>query len=101
MMNDRVDVVLIYIRPCSTWSSKEEKLRLIKTEIEVIHQVALVVKNPPASAGDIKPWVGYLVRKIPWRRAWQPTPVFLPGESYGQRTEEGCKSMGLKRVGHD
>ena len=26
------------------------------------------------------PWVG----KIPWRRAWQPTPVFLPGESYGQ-----------------
>jgi len=26
------------------------------------------------------PWVG----KIPWRRAWQPTPVFLPGESQGQ-----------------
>ena len=30
------------------------------------------------------PWVG----KIPWRRAWQPTPVFLPGESYGQRCLE-------------
>ena len=27
-------------------------------------------------------WVG----KIPWRRAWQPTPVFLPGESHGQRS---------------
>ena len=27
------------------------------------------------------PWV----RKIPWRRAWQPTPGFLPGESHGQR----------------
>ena len=27
------------------------------------------------------PWVG----KIPWRRKWQPTPVFLPGESRGQR----------------
>ena len=27
------------------------------------------------------PWVG----KIPWRREWQPTPVFLPGESHGQR----------------
>ena len=25
------------------------------------------------------------VRKIPWRRAWQPTPVFLPGESHGRR----------------
>ena len=28
------------------------------------------------------PWVG----KIPWRRAWQPTPVFLPRESHGQRS---------------
>ena len=30
----------------------------------------------------VQPWVG----KIPWRRAWQPTPVFLPGESHGQRS---------------
>ena len=29
------------------------------------------------------------VRKIPWRRAWQPTPVFLPGEPHGQRSLEG------------
>ena len=27
-----------------------------------------------------------LVRKIPWRRKWQPTPLFLPGESHGQRS---------------
>ena len=45
-------------------------------------QVALMVKKPPANAGDIRdPWVGM----IPWRRAWQLTPVFLPGESHGQR----------------
>ena len=31
------------------------------------------------------PWVG----KIPWRRAWQPSPVFLPGESRGQRSLAG------------
>ena len=31
------------------------------------------------------PWV----RKIPWRRTWQPTPVFLPGESHGQRSLAG------------
>ena len=31
------------------------------------------------------PWVG----KIPWRREWQPTPVFLPGESHGQRRLAG------------
>ena len=53
-------------------------------------QVALVVKNSPANAGDIKrcrfdPWVG----KIPWRRAWLPTPVFLPGASHGQRSLAG------------
>ena len=40
------------------------------------------------------PWVG----KIPWRRAWQPTPVFLPGKSHGQRSlagygPEGCKEL--------
>ena len=32
-----------------------------------------------------RPWVG----KIPWRRAWQPTPVFLPAESHGQRSLAG------------
>ena len=32
------------------------------------------------------PWVS----KIPWRREWQPTPVFLAGESHGQRSLLGC-----------
>ena len=45
------------------------------------------VKNPPAvresgRSHGFDPWVG----KIPWRRQWQPTPVFLPGESHGQRS---------------
>ena len=35
-------------------------------------------------------WVG----KIPWRRKWQPTPVFLPGESHGQRSLVGYGSWG-------
>ena len=34
------------------------------------------------------------VRKIPWRRAWQPTPVFLPGESNGQRILVGYSPWG-------
>ena len=34
------------------------------------------------------------VRKIPWRRAWQPTPVFLPGESHGQRSLVGYSPQG-------
>ena len=37
-----------------------------------------------------------LVRKIPWRRAWQPTPVFLPGESNGQRSLVGYSLWGHK-----
>ena len=36
-----------------------------------------------------------------WRRKWQPTPVFLPGESQGRWSLLGCRSMGLHRVRHD
>ena len=44
------------------------------------------------------PWV----RKIPWRRKWQPTSVFLPGEFLEQRSLSGyTQSMGLQRVGHN
>ena len=54
----------------------------------------LVVKNVPA--GDMRlafdPWV----RKIPWRRKWQPTPIFLPGESHGQENLVGYSPWGHK-----
>ena len=41
-----------------------------------------VVKNLPANAEtEFDPWVG----KIPWRREWQLTPVFLPGKSHRQK----------------
>ena len=42
------------------------------------------------------PWVG----KIPWRRKWQPTPVFSPGESHGQKSLGGYSPWGCK-AGHD
>ena len=38
------------------------------------------------------PWV----RKIPWRRKWQPTPIFLPGEFLGQRSLTGYSPWGPK-----
>ena len=46
-----------------------------------------VVKNPPAKQEE----TGFdlWVRKIPWRRAWQPTPVSLLGEFRGQRSLVG------------
>ena len=61
------------------------------------------------------PWV----RKIHWRRAWQPTPVFFPGESHGQRslvgyslwdrkesdlteaTQPACMCIGVGDINHD
>ena len=60
-------------------------------------QVVLVVKNPPANAGNVKRcrfdlWVG----KIPWRRAWPATSVFLPGESHGQSSLTGYSLWGHK-----
>ena len=40
------------------------------------------------------PWVG----KIPWRRKWHPTPLFLPGKSHGQRSLAGCSPWGHKEL---
>ena len=60
--------------------------------------VTQTIKNPPAIQEIlIDPWVG----KIPWRRAWQPTPVFLLGEFHGERSLVGYSPIGLQRVGHD
>ena len=60
-----------------------------------------VVKNPPASAGDAGD-SGSIPgsRRFPWRKKQQPTPVFLPGESHGQRSLEGYSPWG-RRVGDD
>ena len=55
-----------------------------------------MIKNLPAYAGDMRhgfnPWVG----KISLRREWQPTPVFLLGESHEQRSLVGYSPWGCK-----
>ena len=52
-----------------------------------------MVKNLPAvQETRFDPWV----RKIPWRRKWQLTPSFLPGESHGQRSLVGYSPWGHK-----
>ena len=69
------------------WAGKEsdttERLHSSSSSSSMFYlgpsQVALVVKNMPASAKDLR------VGKMPWRRAWQPTLVFLPGESQRPR----------------
>ena len=73
--------------------------RWVKTESFWLwaSQVALVVKNLPANAGNTSDAGLILESGIPWRRAWQPTPWKIPwAEEPG-----GLQSMGLQRVRHD
>ena len=56
-------------------------------------------REPPCHCRRLKtcrfdPWV----RKIPWRRAWQPTPVFLPGESHEQKSLASYSPWGHKEA---
>ena len=61
------------------------------------YQVSLAVKNLPDIAMKHKTCrFDPRVRNIPWRREWQLTPVFLPGESHGQRSQAGHSSGGSK-----
>ena len=55
-------------------------------------------KESACNAGDLDSvsWVG----KIPWRRVWQPTPVFLPGESPWTKEPGRLQANGSQRVGH-
>ena len=54
-------------------------------------------KEPACQSGNLRDtgstpgWVG----KIPWRKKWQPTPVFLPGKSHGQRNLAGYSPWGI------
>ena len=68
-----------------------------------VHQVDvpsshLILCHPllllPPRICRFNPWV----RKIPWRRKWHPIPVFLPGESHGQRSLEGYSPWGHKEL---
>ena len=57
--------------------------------------VAQMVKNLPAMQ---ETWVWSLGQEIPWRRKWLPTPIFLPGESHGQRNLVGYSPWGHKEL---
>ena len=67
-------------------------------ELPWASQVVLVVKSPRANAEDKRdPWVG----KVPRRRAWQPTPIFLPGERPGAEEPGGLQSIGSNCKGQE
>ena len=55
-----------------------------------------VVKNVTANARDARD-AGLILGKIPWRRKWQPTPVYLPGNFQGQRSLAGFTVHGVAK----
>ena len=73
---------------CSEAKNKDE----VNTQLWA-SLVAQVVKQ--CGRPGFNPWV----RKIPWRRKWQPTPVFLPGKFHGWRSLVGYSPWG-RRVRH-
>ena len=75
------------IKRKNTESSKNQNLNLPLTSIYFIAFI-----SHGSDGKESSPWV----RKIPWRRAWQPTPVFLPGDS-----PWGPQSMGSQKVGYN
>ena len=80
----------VCVGPGGTWGISLLPLRFVTS------LVAQMVKNLPAMGRPgFDPWVG----KIPWRGKWQPTPLFLPGESHGQRSLAGYSPWNqLQRV---
>ena len=58
-----------------------------------------VLKNPPTNAGEAVSIPGS--ERSPGEGKWQPTPVFMPGKSHGQRSLVGYSLWGHKGVGHD
>ena len=63
-------------------------------QVLAVRYVGSVVKNLPANSGDagLIPVSG----RFPWRRKWQPTPVFSPGKSHGQRSLAGYSPWGCR-----
>ena len=84
-------ICVLLSRPCKIW------LQVNSKPIHCASQVALMVKNLSANAGDCKrrefdPWVG----KIPWRRKWQSIAVFFPGKFHDQRSLVGYSPWDCK-----
>ena len=78
------------------WAGKNIREHVLQGDY-LLTQVVLVVKESSCQWKRCKrhpfdPWVG----KIPWRKKWQPTPVFLPGKSHGQKRLAGCSPWGCK-----
>ena len=92
---DRTRVSCIAGRFFSTWATSKAPECFIGVRIWTRYQRKKSIKAVAHSLMKQKH-----KKSIPWRRKWQPTPVFLPGESHEQRSLAGYSPRG-RRVGHD
>ena len=92
---------------CNSWARKKDKnfpypflskcfskeifVKTSSLNCDSVDLGALVVKNPSANSGHIgdSGSIPSPLGRFPWKRAWQPTPVFWPGEFHGQRSLVG------------
>ena len=71
------------------WATEQQQPRLLTSLVDQ------TVKNLPTMQ---ETWICSWVGKIPWRREWLPTPVFLSGEPHGQRRLVGSSPLGCKEL---
>ena len=88
----------IFFGHCSSGSNhllplklmKKEKTRFLQSGVILVKDLATrMIKKLPANAGDVRDTGLILGQGDPWRRKWQPTPIFLPGKFHGQRNLAG------------
>ena len=77
----------------SPWGHKESDM----TKQLLFHSFSSKESACQFRSRQFDPWV----RKIPWRKKWQPTPVFLPGKFHGQRSLVSYSPWGRKTARHD
>ena len=89
---------------CSPWGHKEWVTELNWTELKEYQGLPVWHSSKESTCQcrrlrrhGFDSWVW----KIPWKRKWQPTSVFLPGKSHGERSLEGYSPWGHKRVWHN
>ena len=101
-LNKRSHSCFHYLRFLLVFFQCENFYLCKSTVIGASQVVALVIKNLPTNAGDVRD-VGSIPKLggCPWRRVWQPTPVFLPGESPWTEKPGKRWSIGSQRVRHD
>ena len=82
---------------------KEKNLTVLRSQVEFVSEPLSELGFPGGSDGKVSaqgwrpgfnPWVG----KIPWRRKWQPTPVFLPGKFHRWRSLVGYSPWGHEEL---